>query len=332
MSGGARAGMATPGRATVLERILAETRVELERRKRLVSQEELETLSEQARIRASAQATADGARHDDAGARARGVSARGRDPEPSISEGRFHRALARPGIGVIAEFKRRSPSAGRLRDGGEVADVGTIAAAYELGGASALSVLTEGPSFEGSLADVGDARAACALPILRKDFIVDVYQLHEALVAGADAVLLIVAALEQGELALLHDHARTLGLDVLVEVHDRDELVRAARIGARLIGVNNRDLRDFKVDLTRTERLLAEMPVGTMVVSESGISAPEQLEQLECEGVAAVLVGESLMRAPDPRQALVELLKGSSQSKIAVGIDDTTEIEEGAGS
>jgi len=224
--------------------------------------------------------------------------------------GRFHQALGRPGIGVIADFKRRSPSVGKLRE--LEPDIAEIVSAYERGGASALSVLTEGPNFDGSLADIGVARGACGLPILRKDFVVDPYQLYEAVVAGADAVLLIVAALEQEELASLHDRALGLGLDVLVEVHDRDELVRAGQVGARLIGVNNRDLRDFSVDVGRTERLLAEMPAGTTVVSESGISEPRQLEQLERAGVAAVLVGESLMRAPEPERVLAKLLAGSS--------------------
>ncbi|HEY5193706.1 MAG TPA: indole-3-glycerol phosphate synthase TrpC [Solirubrobacteraceae bacterium] len=273
---------------TVLERILAETREEVERRKRDTP---IET-----------------------------------DP-PRSRPGGFREALAGPGIAVIAEFKRRSPSAGPLRE--QAVDVAEIVSAYESGGASALSVLTEGPNFEGSLADVRVAREACGLPILRKDFIVDPYQLYEAQAAGADAVLLIVAALEQEELASLHDLARTLGLDVLVEVHDREELARAARIGARLIGVNNRDLRDFSVDVRRTERLLAEMPAGTTVVSESGISTPEQLEQLEREGVAAVLVGESLMRASDPRGALAALLRGSSRSNLAVGTNDGVEISKG---
>jgi indole-3-glycerol phosphate synthase len=279
MSAGEVAGTATSGRATVLERILRETRAKLEDRKRSVS---LQRLEAQAGDRASSQ-TAGGER--------------------------FRQALERPGIGVIAEFKRRSPSAGSLREGDELAAVVT---AYERGGASALSVLTEGPNFDGSLTDIDTARGASGLPILRKDFVVDPYQLYEAVVVGADAVLLIVAALGQEELASLHDRALGLGLDVLVEVHDRDELARAERVGARLIGVNNRDLRDFSVDVERTERLLAEMPAGTTVVSESGISKPGQLEQLERSGVAAVLVGESLMRAPEPEQALAALLQGSS--------------------
>jgi indole-3-glycerol phosphate synthase len=279
MSAGEAAGTATPGRATVLERILGETRAELEDRKRSVSLQQLEA---QVEARTSSQ-TAEG--------------------------GRFRQALERPGIGVIAEFKRRSPSAGRLREGAELT---AVVAAYERGGASALSVLTEGPNFDGSLADVDAARGACGLPILRKDFVVDRYQLYEAVVAGADAVLLIVAALEQEELASLHDRALTLGLDVLVEVHDRDELARAEQVGARLIGVNNRDLRDFSVDVGRTERLLAQISADTTVVSESGISKPQQLEQLESVGVAAVLVGESLMRALEPELAIAALLEGSS--------------------
>jgi indole-3-glycerol phosphate synthase len=281
MSPGEVAGTGTSGRATVLERILGETRTELEDRKRSISLQQLEA---QVGARTSSQ-TAEG--------------------------GRFRRALARPGIGVIAEFKRRSPSAGSLR---EEAELAAVVAAYERGGASALSVLTEGPNFDGSLADIDAARGACGLPILRKDFVVDPYQLYEAVVAGADAVLLIVAALEQEELASLHDRALGVGLDVLVEVHDRDELARAEQLGARLIGVNNRDLRDFSVDVGRTERLLTAMPAGTTVVSESGISEPRQLQQLERAGVAAVLVGESLMRAPEPERALAALLAGSSAS------------------
>jgi indole-3-glycerol phosphate synthase len=213
----------------------------------------------------------------------------------------FRAALNGPEIAVIAEFKRRSPSAGSLR---ENAALGEIVSAYERAGAAALSVLTDAPHFEGSLEDLGQARAACALPILRKDFIVDAYQLHEARAAGADAVLLIVAALEPVALAELHRQARELGLDVLVEVHDSAELEVALGTGADLIGVNNRDLRDFSVDLGRTERLLAEIPRDVTVVSESGIASAEQLCGLHEQGVQAVLVGESLMRAPDPEIAL----------------------------
>jgi indole-3-glycerol phosphate synthase len=255
---------------TVLDRILAETREELERRKR---ERPLD-------------------RHALASAR-----------RPA-GERRFRDALGGPTIGVIAEFKRRSPSAGALR---ERADLAEIVGAYARGGAVALSVLTEGPNFEGALEDLLAARRVCELPLLRKDFIVDSYQLHEALIAGADAVLLIVAALETRELAALHDAARALGLDVLVEVHDRGELHRALEIGADIVGVNNRDLRDFSVDLARTESLLDEIPRGVRVVSESGIGDAEQLLRLHERGVDAVLVGESLMRSPDPAAALVAL-------------------------
>jgi indole-3-glycerol phosphate synthase len=269
-------GSTASSQPTVLERIISETRATLERRKRSVPLQALE-----------AQAGSAG------------------EPSATGAPGRFHEALAGPGIDVIAEFKRRSPSAGPLR---ERAGVGDIAGAYERGGASALSVLTEGPNFDGSLDDLRAARASCGLPILRKDFIVDPYQLYEARAAGADAVLLIVAALDQETLSELHQLAGRLGLDVLVEVHDPDELERAKSVGARLIGVNNRDLRDFTVDVRRTSQLLGAMPVGAVVVSESGISTSEQLKGLEREGVAAVLVGETLMRAPDPQGALANLL------------------------
>jgi indole-3-glycerol phosphate synthase len=299
MSAGDTAGAAASGGATVLERILNETREEIGRRKRGVTLGEIEARAAEARAAVAMAAMVDRLKNG-------GASLSTQSPGDG---GRFRQALERPGIGVIAEFKRRSPSVGSLHAGAELAAVVT---AYERGGASALSVLTEGPNFDGSLADIDAARRACGLPILRKDFVVDPYQLYEAVVAGADAVLLIVAALEQEELGSLHDLALGLGLDALVEVHDRDELMRAEQLGARLIGVNNRDLRDFSVDVGRTERLLAEMPAGATVVSESGISKPEQLEQLERAGVAAVLVGESLMRAPEPEQALAALLEGSS--------------------
>ena len=168
----------------------------------------------------------------------------------------------------------------------------------------AASVLTEEPNFGGSLADLAEARAVCGLPLLRKDFIVDPFQIDEAARAGADAVLLIVAALGDPELASLHRTAREAGLDVLVEVHDGEELRRATAAGAEIIGVNNRDLRDFSVDVQRTGRLMGEMPADAIVVSESGISSPAQLAGLGEQGVQAVLVGETLMRAPDPAAAL----------------------------
>jgi indole-3-glycerol phosphate synthase len=268
---------------TVLARILQSTRAELERRKLDVTYSEL---SERL--------------------------AAGSGGEVADSEPRgFHAALTRPGIAVIAEFKRRSPSAGTLREGAELE---TLVQAYERGGASALSVLTEQPNFDGSLADLTAARGLVRLPALRKDFIVDDYQLLEARDAGADAVLLIVAALGDAELASLHATARKLGLDVLVEVHDREEVARALEVGARLIGVNNRDLRDFSVDVGRTSKLRGAIPSGVAVVSESGIASAEQLHSLEGEGVDAVLVGESLMRAGEPDRALRELLARESET------------------
>ena len=224
---------------------------------------------------------------------------------PAPARAGLRDALARPAISLIAEFKRRSPSAGEIRGGSSPAE---IAGAYERGGAAAMSVLTDGPYFGGSLEDLAEAAGACSLPLLRKDFIVDEYQLHEARAAGASAVLLIVAALDQAELESLQESAHALGLDVLVEVHDGAELERAAAAGAALIGVNNRDLRDFSVDPQRTFALLEQMPQGALVVAESGISDAQTLARLEAAGVAGALVGERLMRAASPEQALRELL------------------------
>jgi indole-3-glycerol phosphate synthase len=214
----------------------------------------------------------------------------------------FQEALTLPGVSVIAEHKRRSPSAGTIREGATVSEV---VLAYERGGAAAISILTEGRHFGGSLDDLREARATCSLPILRKDFIVDPYQLYESAAAGADAILLIVAALEPRVLVALYTEARTLDLDVLVEVHDEDELECALeQIDADVIGINNRDLGDFSVDVERTFELLADIPAGKTVVSESGFHSREQLDALERVGVDGVLVGESLMRAPDPEAAL----------------------------
>jgi indole-3-glycerol phosphate synthase len=223
-------------------------------------------------------------------------------------EGRpFTEALQRPGISLIAEHKRRSPSAGEIRSGSTVSE---IVAAYERGGATALSILTEGPHFGGSLDDLREARAASVLPILRKDFLVDPYQVYESAAAGADAVLLIVAAVHSDDLAVLHREALGLDLDVLVEVHDEDELECALDVvDADVIGINNRDLTDFSVDLDRTFELLSDVPAGKTVVSESGIHTRDQLDELERVGVDAVLVGEGLMRAPDV-EAAVRALTG----------------------
>jgi len=208
----------------------------------------------------------------------------------------FAEALVHPGISVIAEHKRRSPSAGAIREGATVEEV---VCAYERAGAAALSVLTERHHFGGSLDDLREAKAAAKLPILRKDFVVDTYQVYESAVAGADAILLIVAALEPRDLQRLHAEALALDLDVLVEVHDGRELETALELDADVIGINNRDLTDFTVDVQRTFELLADIPAGKTVVSESGIATREQLDELERVGVDAVLVGEALMRAPD---------------------------------
>ena len=208
----------------------------------------------------------------------------------------FAEALARPGLSVIAEHKRSSPSAGVIRADLQLEEV---VGAYERGGAAALSVLTEGPSFGGSLDDLRAARAASALPILRKDFIIDAYQLHEAVAAGADAILLIVAALDRADLEALHETALSLGLAALVEVHDESELEGAAALGARLIGINNRDLTTLRVDIRRTFELLPGVPDGATVVAESGLRSASDLSELEDAGVDAVLIGEALMRSAD---------------------------------
>jgi indole-3-glycerol phosphate synthase len=235
-------------------------------------------------------------------------------PQASLTPARplaphaFRDALAEPGIVIIAEHKRRSPSAGEIRPGCSVAE---IARAYELGGAAAISVLTEEHHFGGSLEDLREARAACRLPLLRKDFIIDSYQLVEASSAGASAVLLIVAALQPALLRALHAEAAELGLDVLVEVHDQAELAVALELGAEIIGVNNRDLRDFSVDLERTFELLETIGPGKIVVAESGIHSAAQLARLDDAGVHAALIGERLMRAPDPATALAELRSGT---------------------
>jgi indole-3-glycerol phosphate synthase len=220
-------------------------------------------------------------------------------------EGRpFAEALSRPRTSVVAEYKRRSPSAGPIRDGVSCHD---MVIAYERGGAAAISILTEEEHFGGSLADLREARAATELPIIRKDFTIDPYQLYEAKVAGADAVLLVVGSLEQRDLAELYAQAADLDLDALVEIHDDEELERALELDCDVIGINNRDLEDFSVDIQRTFDLLADVPAGKVVVSESGIHHRGQIEELEQVGVDAVLVGEAVMRSPDPEAAVREL-------------------------
>jgi indole-3-glycerol phosphate synthase len=209
---------------------------------------------------------------------------------------------------VIAEIKRRSPSKGEIRPD---LDAPACARAYAAGGAAALSVLTDAHYFGGSLELLGQVRAAVALPLLRKDFILESYQIDEARVHGADAVLLIVAALAPAELRALREHAQGLGLAALVEVHDERELETALAAGADLIGINNRDLRSFEVDLGVSERLAGKLPEGCIGVAESGIFTPQDWERLEAAGAHAFLVGESLMREPDVGAALRRLRRKS---------------------
>jgi indole-3-glycerol phosphate synthase len=225
------------------------------------------------------------------------LSARGEDRP-------FQEALTRPGLSLIAEFKRRSPSAGDIAPG---ADIASRVSAYERGGAAALSVLTDMPHFGGSLEDLRAARAAATLPIIRKDFIVDPYQLYEAAVNGADAVLLIVRALDDRELRSLYEEARALDLDCLVEVHDAEELERALEADAEVIGINNRDLDEQRVDIQITFELMTDVPAGKTVVAESGIAGREELMELDRVGVDAVLIGGALMTAANPELKAREL-------------------------
>jgi indole-3-glycerol phosphate synthase len=225
----------------------------------------------------------------------------------ALPEGRpFAEALSRPGTSLIAEHKRRSPSAGTILEGASCADV---VRAYERGGAAALSVLTEEAHFGGSLADLREARAASELPVLRKDFTIDPYQLYEAKAAGADAVLLVVGAMDDSQLVELYREAHALDLDAIVEIHGEEELERALEVDADVLGINNRDLVDFSVDIQRTFDLLADVPAGKVVVSESGIRTREQIDELEQVGVDAVLIGEALMRSADPEAAVRELTR-----------------------
>jgi indole-3-glycerol phosphate synthase len=206
---------------------------------------------------------------------------------------------------VLAEIKRASPSAGPIRVD---ADPAEIAREYARGGAAAISVLTDKQFFDGDLAFLARVREACSLPLLRKDFIIDGYQIAEARAAGADAILLIVAALDEAQLIELLATAASYNLDVLVEVHDRDEAEIAVRVGATLIGVNHRDLKTFTMDMSLTGAIAPTLPPGTVLVGESGIRTAVDVRDLGASGAHAVLVGESLMRAPSPGDALRELL------------------------
>ena len=258
--------------ATFLETVVERTEADLARRKQDVPAGELE--------------------------RRLGPSRRGRP---------FSEALVDEGISLVAEMKRASPSRGAIRPGASVTE---IVSAYEAGGARACSILTEPNWFGGSLDDLVEARAATSLPLLRKDFLVDEYQLLEARVAGADAVLLIVAALGGRRLAELAGVAGELGMDSLVEVHDEEEMEIAVEAGAEVIGINNRNLHSLEVDLETTFRLLSDVPAGTVVVAESGITRHEDIRTLEESGIDAILVGEALMGADDPGQAIRALMGG----------------------
>jgi indole-3-glycerol phosphate synthase len=261
--------------ADVLERILATKREEVAKAARAVP---LEAIRREA-----------------------GAAAPGRDFAGAL---RARAAAGRPA--VIAEIKKASPSRGVLRARYEPA---SIAATYERHGAACLSVLTDAEFFQGTLAHLQAARAACDLPVLRKDFMIDPYQVYEARAMGADCILLIVAALEDARMAELEECAVSLGMDVLVEVHDGAELDRALRLKTPLLGINNRNLRTFEVSLRTTLDLLARIPADRLVVTESGILGPDDVATMRSANVNAFLVGEAFMRADDPGAELARLFR-----------------------
>lgn len=240
--------------------------------------------------------------------RAEVEKARGALPHPgerSTPVRDFAKALRADGVSIIAEFKRASPSRGQIADRFSPAEA---AQAYERGGAAAMSVLTDERYFEGRLDDLREARSACSLPVLRKDFLIDEWQLEESAAAGADAVLLICAALGD-DLGRMLGAARDLGLAALVEAHRGVEVAAAIEAGAEIIGINNRDLATLAVDLRTTRELRPLIPVGHIVVSESGIRTPDDIRALAAMGVDAALVGEALMRAEDVGALLRQLVQ-----------------------
>jgi indole-3-glycerol phosphate synthase len=216
----------------------------------------------------------------------------------------LRRAVVDRRTGLIAEIKQASPSHGAISS----APPAGMARAYAEGGAACLSVLTDQPYFHGCNAHLAEARAACALPVLRKDFIIDPWQVYETRAIGADCLLLILAALDDALAADLLALAQALGLDVLVEIHDADELARAAALGAALIGINNRNLRTLAIDLAVTEALAAQAPAGALLVSESGINEPGDIVRLKAAGVSCFLVGAALMRSARPEEAVAALV------------------------
>lgn len=254
-----------------------------------------------------------------AATRTRVAAAQAREPAAALAQramartpqgGQFADRLSRSGsLNVVAECKRRSPSRGVLRTAYDPVE---IAKSYERAGAAAISVLTEPGFFDGSLQHLAAVRQAVSIPLLRKDFIVDAYQLLEARAAGADAILLIVAALDGRSLVALAEQAKTLQLAALVEVHDRDECRRALDAGATIIGVNNRNLRTLEVDLNASREIAAMLPSSVIGISESGLKTPADLQSMKALGFKAFLMGERFMIEPDPGAALAGLI-GSLQ-------------------
>jgi indole-3-glycerol phosphate synthase len=233
------------------------------------------------------------------------VQAAARDqPPPRAFEAALRTTIADGRAAVIAEVKKASPSKGVLREQFVPAE---IAASYAQHGAACLSVLTDAPFFQGAPEYLAQARSACDLPVLRKDFVVDEYQVHESRALGADCILLIVAALDDAQLGAFESCAQALGMGVLVEVHEEAELDRALRLKSPLIGVNNRNLRSFEVSLETTLRLQPRLPTDRLLVAESGILTRADVQRLRAAAVHAFLVGEAFMRAPDPGQALAGL-------------------------
>jgi indole-3-glycerol phosphate synthase len=247
---------------------------------------------------------------------ARGFRERALEIRRNAAPHRLLRALEAdlPRLKIIAEFKRKSPSLGIIRDDLSAADV---ARRYERGGAFAISVVTDKEYFGGLLEDLSAARSSAKLPVLRKDFIIHPIQIYESAVAGADAVLLIVAALDDALLGRLREVAEgELGLDALVEVHTSGELRRALDTGVKVIGVNNRDLKTFQISLNTSERLIAEAPPESIMISESGLQSAESLCRLRNLGFRGFLVGEALMRAGDPETALRDLIAAAEDRKV----------------